>query len=189
MKASLAILILLALLSTTDISQAIDLTSKFFPRRIDLANNALVLNGSGYRKVTFFRITVYAMGLYLPERSQDPQRILASNSLKKLLLRFVRSVSKETLYAALEESVRDNYPDWQNLQAELLKLRSHMPDVQSGDSIEFNLYPEALHIKHNHSSEVRIPGSNLQTAILSIWLGSDPAGEDLKDALLGNGWQ
>jgi hypothetical protein len=47
------------------------------PGAIDLNGRRLVLNGSGKRTASAFQVVVYVAGLYLPERSRDPTRILA----------------------------------------------------------------------------------------------------------------
>jgi hypothetical protein len=148
-------------------------------------NKNLILNGSGLRKVTIFGIRVYVLGLYLEDKSSNPEYIIDSKENKKILIKFLRSVSKERLVDGLVESIEDNYPNWKNINSQIEILNENITDVEEGDVLEFEFFDENVKFTLNGNRSITIINQELVTALLSIWLGPDPAGEDLKNAILG----
>lgn len=67
----------------------------------------LVLNGVGVRRRFF--IPVYVAGLYVPERSSDPETLLKQRGPRRMSMRFVREVEADLFMTSLNEGMRRNY--------------------------------------------------------------------------------
>ena len=57
------------------------------------ADQQLVLNGAGLRKVVFFR--VYAIGLYLPEKKASPPDAIGTTGAKRVLIHMLRDADAD----------------------------------------------------------------------------------------------
>jgi hypothetical protein len=176
---------LLFALITLNIQSYLFADEVVLPDTQNVLNKNLILNGSGLRKVTIFGIRVYVLGLYLENRSSNPQYIIDSKENKKILIKFLRSVSKERLVDGLNESIEDNYPNWENISEQIRILNENITDVEEGDVLEFEFYEETVKFTLNNNKSITIINKELIKALLSIWLGPDPAGEDLKNDILG----
>ncbi|MGA7906039.1 MAG: chalcone isomerase family protein, partial [Candidatus Sulfotelmatobacter sp.] len=79
------------------------------PDTVQVGGAALVLNGLGLR--TKFMVKVYVAGLYLPQKSSDPGAIIKADAPKRIVMQFLRSVSRNQMADAFEESFDNNTPD------------------------------------------------------------------------------
>jgi len=62
------------------------------------------------------------------------------------------------------------------------------PDLKPGDVAEVD-FPDGggVRVSVNGSERGSVPGTDLQQAVLRIWLGDEPADADLKRGMLGGG--
>ena len=88
---------------------AAELAGVSMPDTVQVGRTSLVLNGMGLR--TKYMVKVYVAGLYLTQKSADPGAILKADEPKRIVLQFMRSVSKNQMAEAFDESFRDNAPD------------------------------------------------------------------------------
>jgi hypothetical protein len=156
------------------------------PDKADANGKSLVLNGMGLRKR--FVIKVYVGGLYLPQKEKSAAKVLGSDVPRRMVLSFIYDVSKDQMCDAWAEGLEDNTP---NASAEVEKnfktLCSWMNGVGEGQQLILTYIPgEGTHVEVGGKAKGTLPGKPTSDAILSTWIGQDPApGEDFKKAVLG----
>lgn len=171
-------------------ANAADVAGVHFDDKTSVAGSELQLNGAGLRKKFVFK--VYAMGLYLPQKANTPAAVLASKGPRRIRIVTLRELSAEQLAEALVEGLHKNLS-----AAELEKLGSRVDSFRN-TMLSIGKSPEKTQIQLDYlpASGTRltvggeqkgadIPGDDFYNALLRIWLGADPAQEDLRDALLG----
>lgn len=149
---------------------------------------ALRLNGAGVRRKLF--VAVYAVGLYLPAPTRDAAQVLAVDGPRLVVMRFLhREVPRDKLVAAWNEGFAANQDaaTLATLQARIDRFNGLFETVREGDTVELAFDParKATRVTINGASRGEIPGADFAAALLRIWLGPSPIGEDLKAALLG----
>lgn len=144
------------------------------------------LNGFGSRTKLLW--DVYISALYLPEKSQDLDTILAMEGPKRLSIYFAHDVPKEKLIEGWQDGfVKNNTPaHLALLQQRLDESYHYLRDMRVGDVIHIDQHPSKgsllwINGKLTHA----IPGADYFTAVLKIWIGKNPAQAPLKDCLLG----
>jgi len=159
------------------------------PDEVTVNGRSLVLNGLGVREATVLMVNVYVAGLYVEEKSADPEAILRDDRAKRLVMRFVRSVGKENLAAAWTEGFDKNAGDKRAaLAADLAKLNATMVDVKKEDVLSLTYVPgSGVTVSVKGKDAAVVPGSDFQRVLFSIWLGADPPNVALREGLLGSG--
>jgi hypothetical protein len=156
------------------------------PDKADANGKSLVLNGMGLRKK--FVIKVYVGGLYLPQKEKSAAKVLGADVPRRMVLSFIYDVSKDQMCDAWDEGLEDNTP---NAPAEVAKnfkaLCTWMDGVGSGQQLVMTYVPgEGTHVEVGGKAKGTLPGKPTADAILSTWIGKNPApGEDFKKAVLG----
>jgi hypothetical protein len=156
------------------------------PDTVQVDGHTLVLNGLGLRKK--FVVKVYVGGLYLPAKSSDAAQILAADTPRHGVLRFLYGVSKEQLCEAWREGLAANTPGAPaEVQAGFDRLCTLMADVEKGEEMAFTYLPgKGTEISVRGQSQGTIPAKSFANALFACWLGPRPGpGEDFKQALLG----
>lgn len=74
------------------------------PDTAQVNGRTLVLNGLGLRKK--FGVKVYVAGLYLEQNSSDPSALLKADAPKRIVMQFVRGVSKHQMTDARAEATQ-----------------------------------------------------------------------------------
>lgn len=155
--------------------------------RISPDNLALVLNGAGIREKFFFDI--YVAGLYLPKKSNSVSEILTMPGANRIVMHFLHDeVSQEKLVAAWNEGFDANQSkaDMQNLRTRLNQFNGFFETVHAGDVIIMDYIPNVgTTISVKGTNKGMIKGKDFNRALLAVWLGKEPADNDLKKALLG----
>jgi Chalcone isomerase-like len=95
-----------------------------FPEQMQVDGSSLVLNGTGLRQATAFKVNVYVAALYVGKTSTEPNAILESTIPKELILQFVRDVSAADLSKGWNEGFEKNA----KAQSAALKERIAMLD-------------------------------------------------------------
>jgi hypothetical protein len=176
---------LLALLLTLP-ADAATLAGVTLPDNADANGKSLVLNGMGLRKKLI--IKVYVGGLYLPQKEKSASKVLGADAPRRMTLAFIYDVSKDQMCEAWEEGLEDNTP---NATAEVKKnfttLCTWMDGVGKGQQLNLTYVPgEGTHVDIGGKAKGTLPGKATADAILSTWIGQNPApGEDFKKAVLG----
>lgn len=156
------------------------------PDRATAGGQSLVLNGAGVRKKLF--IKVYTGALYLPAKQASPERIIAADTPRQLVMHFTFDVEKDKIAEAWQEGLAANTPNTTPAVKQAFStLSSWMQDMKKGQRITLTYVPGAgTTVDVNGSTKGVLPDKAVADAILATWIGPKPGpGEDFKKALLG----
>jgi len=166
-----------------------ELAGVVLPDTIQIDGRPLVLNGMGLREATFLKVDVYVAGLYLEAKSSDASGIIRSEQTKRIVMTFVRAVSRKDLVKAWDESFRETGgASFATLKDRVATLDSWMTDVPKGAVMTFTFRPGAgVSVEIQGTAKGVLPGSDFGQALFGVWLGASPPSAELKDGLLGKG--
>jgi hypothetical protein len=154
-----------------------------------VADTELTLNGAGLRKRAFFQ--VYAIGLYLPQKSSSPAAVLEQRGPKRVAIHMLRDVGADAFNEALADGIRANHPE---AEAKALEPRvkelatsiAELKEAKKGMAIMLDWNgKETLLLAQGQARGRPIAGEDFYRALLRIWIGDKPVQDDLKKALLG----
>ena len=155
------------------------------PDTVQVGGRILLLNGLGLRKK--YMVKVYVAGLYLEQKSADPGVILKPDAPKRIVMHFVRSVSKSQIVDAFSESLEDNSPDAkQTIKADIDQFFGALDSVKDGDEIFLTYFPgTGTTVTIDGKQKLTIAAPAFAPVLFSVWLGPKPPSQDLKAGLLG----
>ena len=190
-KLSVALAVLLCCLSCA--ARAVDIEGVRFEEKLhfDLTRQDLVLNGAGVR--TKFMMKVYAIGLYLTEKTYRGDVVLHHNGPKRVVISILmREITSEQFMAALQDKLKSDlsHAELRAIQGSLDQINGIMLSVHAlrrGDVVALEYVPgHGTRVLIN--GEVKgnyIPNEEFYRALLTGWIGAKPVNEKLKRALLG----
>ena len=152
---------------------------------IQVRGTPLVLNGMGQR--TKMGAKIYVAGLYLQQKTSDPDAILKSDVVKRIVMQFTRTVSKSQMTDAFTEYFTNNAPNAEAaLKADVDHFLGQLDTVHSGDQMVFTYIPETGTIfLLNGGEKLTLPSPAFAQLLFSVWLGPKPPNAELKRGLLG----
>ena len=153
---------------------------------IEGTNVPLQLNGMGYR--TKFVFDVYILGFYTERKVNSRDAVQALTGPKRIVMHMVREVNREKMTNALSEGFEENTSKAQlsKLNLRIQAFNAYFPDLKEGNVIILDYVPAAgTRVTINDTVKGTIEGADFYAGLLDIWLGEEPADEDLKDAMLG----
>jgi hypothetical protein len=155
------------------------------PDTVQAGGKTLVLNGLGLRKK--FMVKVYVAGLYLEQKSSDPAAILKADTPKRIVMHFVRGVTKNQIVDAFNESFESNTPDArQTMKAEINQFLGALDSVHDGDEILLTYLPgTGTTVAINGKEKLTISAPAFAPVLFSVWLGPKPPSPEMKEGLLG----
>ncbi len=157
------------------------------PETLTQEGIALKLNGAGVRSKFF--LDIYVSALYLENKSQDAETILRSDKPMAIRLHIVSGmVDSEALRDAITDGFnRSTGGNLEPIKSQVDQFMVLMnQEVQKGDYFDFFYLPDAgIKIYKNLTYQEDIRGLNFKRAFFGIWLGEDPADDDLKEEMLG----
>ncbi len=158
--------------------------------RARVGSAELALNGAGLRKRVFLQ--VYAIGLYLPQKSSTPAAILEQAGPKRVAIHMLRSVGADDFSAALADGIRANHSEAEARALEprikeLAAIMAELKEAKKGMAIALDWQPPAgtVMVVDGAARGKPIQGEDFYRALLRIWIGDKPVQDDLKKALLG----
>jgi hypothetical protein len=180
-----AMLLTLALFALASTSHAGTLANVTLPDTVQVGNTTLVLNGMGLR--TKYMVKVYVAGLYLAQKSSDPAAILKPDVTKRIVMHFVRDVSKNQLTDGFTESFENNTPEAaKTLKPDIDRLFSALDAVKDGEEVTFTYVPgTGTSVAIAGKEKVTIAGPSFAELLFSVWLGPKPPNAGLKKGILG----
>lgn len=177
-------LALVALLSFT--AQARTLEGVTLPDQVTIEGKTLTLNGAGLRTKTIFNVKVYVIGLYLPQPIHTAQAAVSLDAPKQIQMVLKRDVDQKAIGDAISEGFdRNSKQDLPKLRMRLLELRAAIPNLKEGQKLVFTYLPGKGTVLGGAAKPTVIEGKDFYDALLSCWLGNEPADGDLKNQLLG----
>jgi hypothetical protein len=170
--------------------QAREIEKVNFADNLDVAGQKLVLNGVALRTRHKFGMDfrVYVAGLYLAKKNSNSPEILAGGDKKLLRLVFLRSVDKDTLREAWEESYLKNCKsECAGTKALLVSFNDLMADVKDGSElkIEFSKDSVTTDMKGKQNKTGKIEGAAFARTLLAVFIGDEPPSPEFKNGLLG----
>ena len=155
------------------------------PDAVQAVNTTLLLNGMGLR--TKYMLRVYVAGLYLPQKSSDPNAIMKADVPKRIVMHLARDVSKSQLTEGFAESFHNNTPELEKtLKPDIDRLFGALEAVKEGEEIAFTYVPDrGTSVILGGREKVIIAGPAFAEALFSVWLGPKPPNAGLKKGLLG----
>ena len=157
--------------------------------RVTVGSTELVLNGAGLRKRFVFE--VYAMGLYLTQKSSSDGAVLKQAGPKRIALHMLRDVPADQFSDALADGIRENHSEAEAKAllprlAELVAIMAQVKEAKKGMLITLDWGGAGTRVSIDGKATGKpISGEDFYRALLRIWLGERPVQEDLKKALLG----
>ena len=161
-----------------------------FEPQLQLAGQALLLNGTGLRAVLWLK--GYAAGLYLGQRAGNAESVLGQPGAKRLQLRMLMDVPAAEFVKAFHQGIERNNPP--ELQARLADraarfdaLLKPLGEVRKGDAVNLDYLPgQGLLFSYNgRQLGEPIPGEDFYTALLRVFVGEHVSDERLRSGLLG----
>jgi hypothetical protein len=182
-------LIMLLSLSFSTSLQAKTLDDVTLPDTVTLEGSdvSLQLNGMGYR--TKFIFDIYVGALYIDSKASTRDAVQALKGPKRVLMHMVYDeVSHDKMAAAWQDGFEDNASDEQmeKLKDRLKTFITYFPDLKKGYIVLMDYIPASgTHVTINGEKKGVIEGADFYAALLDVWLGEEPADDDLKEAMLG----
>jgi len=153
-----------------------------------ITGKTLHLNGAGVR--TKFVFDIYVAAFYTASPVKEVSDIKLDADPMRMAMHFVYDeVSKDKLVDGWNDGFEDNLSDTQlkQLKSRIKLFNSLFKTVRKGDVILLDYIPgKGTLVTINNKNMGRVTGDEFFHALLMIWLGEDPVGDDLKAALLGH---
>lgn len=154
------------------------------PNSVTVDGTELVLNGMGIREATAFQVNVYVAGLYLEQRSNDAAAILASDTRKRITLRFVHEVERDDVVEAMRDGFRNNAPG--TPAAKINQLIGWTSAMAVGNTMQFTYVPgRGTEFSVNGQVKGTIEGADFARSVFSLYIGRNPPNRGLRVGLLG----
>jgi hypothetical protein len=169
-------------------AHAAELAGVTLKNQKELGDQTLMLHGIGLREK--YWLDIYVAGLYLPtsflERKASATEIISANVPKSIHTEFIfPNVSKEKMVETLEENIQNNPNITPQTQEKMKQCQSWMEDYTSGDQIIFDYIPtKGTTITVKGTTKGTIEGTDFMRALFEIYIGPNPASEQLKQGLL-----
>jgi len=187
MKKSIYSLMVLALMATS--LQAREFNEIEFAEKVTLTgtSTALQLNGVGMR--TKFIFDIYAGALYTVKPAKTRDEVQAQKGPNRIVMHFFYDeVSAEKLVAGWNDGFEENQSDdlLKSLADRITSFNAMFPTLKKGDVVTLDYIPgKGTVVTIKGEEKGVIAGEDFNAALLDIWLGEEPADDDLKEAMLG----
>lgn len=164
-------------------------TAKFAPTAT-VGSTPVQLNGAGMRYK--FVVKVYAAGLYLQNKASTPEAIIAAPGAKRIHVVMQRAIDGRELGKLFTEGMRKNAPKEEFSKSipgtiKMGEIFAEKKTLEAGDVFFLDFVPgqgtQAIINGKQLGETIKEP--EFYRALLSIWLGKDPADWQLKEAMLG----
>ena len=181
-------LAVLAILTSVLTYAQVTISDVTLPKKVQFNEKTLILNGGGLREK--FWIDLYVGGLYLPSKMNSAQRIIQANQPQAIKLVIVSSlISSEKMEEAVEEGFeKSTNGNTKPLRAKIDKFKSFFSTepIKKDDIFDIVYIPGKGTIVYKNNKIIgTVEGLEFKRALFGIWLGDEPADEDLKEGMLG----
>jgi len=176
-------IITLLLLATS--VQAREVAGVDVPETAVIESQTLKLNGCGIRKKFF--LSIYVGSLYTASRVASLEEAVRAPDPKLIRMTFVyRKVDREKIVDAFADGFANNTPALSGSSEVRHFLALFKRDFVEGDTVDLELGEGgSVAVRHNRHMLGSLTSPALARGILAIYLGAEPADEDLKEGMLG----
>lgn len=186
MKSISSIVVLLAALALP--AQAITVADVDVPETTEIREQSLNLYGAGIRKKFFMKL--YVGSLYASETGMSADGILAGDKLTAVRLNIISGlITSDKMISTIEEGFeKASGGNMAPLRERLNNFMAVFSEaIVEGDQFTMVSIPGVgLEAYKNGKLLTLVEGDDFRRTLFSIWLGEEPADDDLKDAMLGN---
>ncbi|MBI3188497.1 MAG: chalcone isomerase family protein [Gammaproteobacteria bacterium] len=152
-------------------------------------SQVLQLNGTGIRTKLFFKI--YVAALYTAETSNNPDNLLNSTAARRMVMHMLYDeVEKEKLTKGWTEGFDKNMgaADYIAMKPRMMRFNDMFRTLRKNDIVLIDYIPDVgTRVTIAGEEKGVIEGADFFRAVLSVWIGKEPATEDMKEGLLGEG--
>jgi hypothetical protein len=178
---------MLAVLVTASMASAVEIGGVDLPDTLMAGKNTLLLNGAGLRKK--FIIKVYAGGLYLFKKNDDPKKIIAAYEPMAVRMHWIYDgASSEDIVETWNEGFeKATGGDISPIKAEIDTFNAMFTEeAKKNDVYDFIYMPgQGVSVYMKGALKGTIKGIDFKKALFYIWLGDKPADKKLKKGMLG----
>ncbi len=187
MKKTLKTLLLFFFAVSSFAQDYVEVSDVKVPTSFDYKGTRLVLNGAGLREKLF--LDLYVMGLYVKNKTKDPEKIINADEPMVANLHIVsRLVTKDKMLSSIQEGFEKALgSNISKMQPEIDRFKAFFKkELKVGDLVSLRYSPgEGTSAYLNGQYLGTIKGLDFKKALFAIWLGEDPVDEDLKEGILG----
>lgn len=159
-----------------------------FPDTMAVDSTTLGLQGTGKRKKAF--ITLYEAGLYVAEKSEEANSVIAADEPMALRLKIIsRFISAEKMQEAMDEGFQKSTGgNTTPIAAEIDQFAKGFADEIGKQDVFDLIYRPGVgtEVLKNGKTTATVAGLSFKQALFGIWLSDDPVQDSLKAGLLGN---
>lgn len=174
--------------STVSAQTQLEVNGVTVPRKIEIQNKTMQLNGAGGRSKMW--LEVYVQALYLSQLSKDPKFIIDSDTEMAIRIEITSAmVSSNKLTKAMntgfEKSAGSNLEE---LRPRIEEFKTFLSDAITEKDVfilAYNPLDQTVNVYKNEVLKGKIPGFDFKKALFGIWLSDKPVDETLKKHLLG----
>ena len=188
-KILLALTLLLSLqFSTVSAQTQLEVNGVTVPRKIEVQNKTMQLNGAGGRSKMW--LEVYVQALYLSQLSQDPKFIIDSDTEMAIRIEITSSMVSsnkltKAMNAGFEKSAGSNLEELRPRIEQFKTLLSDPITEKDVFVLWYNPFDQTVNVIKNEVVKGKVPGFDFKKALFGIWLSDKPVDEALKKHLLG----
>ncbi|WP_062059196.1 chalcone isomerase family protein [Aquimarina longa] len=181
------VLLFLVLVSLASVNAQIRVGKAILPYEETFEGVDLKLNGAGMRKVLW--IDMYAGGLYLQKKSKDSKVVLDANETMSMKLDIVSGfvTQKKFIKAAQDGFQKATFGNTKTLDKRINKFLNFFSEPIVKNDVFDLVYVKDVGVKafKNGKELGLIKGRDFKYALFKIWLGDEPASEEIKNGMLG----
>ena len=178
------ILILFFFIGIESFAQTKTINGVKFPLTEKIGKNELVLNGGGLREK--YWMDLYVAALYLEVKTTDASKVIYGTEEMAIHIKIISSsVTRERFLESVNEGFA-NATSKASAEDKKKFIGFFSDEFKIGDVIHFDYTPDkGLKVTKNGVVKGTIPGYDFKKALFGIWLGNNPADDDLKAGMLG----
>ncbi|WP_124980530.1 chalcone isomerase family protein [Nonlabens xiamenensis] len=157
-------------------------------KNLTVAGQELSLNGAGMREKLWFDL--YVGALYTTKKYSDGNMLVKADEAMAITLDITDSkVTQKRMKEAVEDGFEDSCTDSERaaIKSEINTFVGLFSEaIVEGDHFEIAYAPgKGTMISKNGKQLGTIAGMDFKKGLFGIWLGNDPADDDLKEGMLG----
>jgi len=171
-------------------SPVVEVAGVKYETGLNLGGQTLQLNGAGIRYKAVFK--VYTAGLYLGNKANSTEAVLAAPGPKRLHIVMLREVDGNELGRLFTKGMEQNAPREEfgkaiNGVLRVAEVFASRKSLTNGEHFSIDYIPGtgSVVLLNGKPQGAPIKEPEFFSALLRIWLGKSPADDQLKDALLG----
>ncbi|TVZ51505.1 chalcone isomerase family protein [Dokdonia sp. Hel_I_53] len=157
------------------------------PNTMKVEGTNLILNGAGMREKIIFDL--YAGGLYLTKKNKNATAIINADETMAMKLEIISGmVSSKKMVSAVDDGFDASMNgNTKSLNSEIEKFKSFFSDKIVKTNVFDIVYikGKGTYVYKGGNKIGMIEGLAFKKALFGIWLGNDPADDDLKEGMLG----